>query len=175
MVYCLIFAFLLKLPLYIFHLWLPRAHVEAPVAGSMILAGVLLKLGGYGLIRVFPIIYFFKFRYLFVSVGLFGGLLSGLVCLSQIDVKALVAYSSVGHMGIVLCGVLSFTRVGEVGGYVIIIGHGFCSSGLFCMVNFIYERFVSRRIFLIRGLMVIFPSMVFLMVCYMCSEYILST
>jgi len=84
---------------------------------------------------------------LFVSVGLFGGLLSGLVCLSQIDVKALVAYSSVGHMGIVLCGVLSFTRVGEVGGYVIIIGHGFCSSGLFCMVNFIYERFVSRRIF----------------------------
>jgi len=59
MVYCLIFAFLLKLPLYIFHLWLPRAHVEAPVAGSMILAGVLLKLGGYGLIRVFPIIYFF--------------------------------------------------------------------------------------------------------------------
>jgi NADH-ubiquinone oxidoreductase chain 4 len=104
----LLIAFLVKLPLFLVHLWLPRAHVEAPVAGSMILAGVLLKLGGYGLMRVLM-----KFTFLFnrlggfvISLSLVGMVSIGLVCCRMNDLKALVAYSSVAHMGLVVSGLL---------------------------------------------------------------------
>jgi NADH-ubiquinone oxidoreductase chain 4 len=157
----LISAFLLKLPMFIFHLWLPKAHVEAPVAGSIVLAGVLLKLGGYGLIRVFGLVDPLLLAPGMVSIGLLGGLITGLVCLGQIDVKSLVAYSSVGHMGIALAGVFRITVAGVGGAYTILIGHGLCSSGLFCTVNYFYERSLSRRVLLLKGLMTIAPSLIF--------------
>lgn len=155
------FAFIVKLPMFLVHLWLPKAHVEAPVAGSMILAGVLLKLGGYGLIRVLPL-----FResnkllsWLWVSVRLVGGVVVRLICLRQVDVKALIAYSSVAHIGLVLAGLVVFGWWGLNGAVVVIIGHGLCSSGLFCLANIVYERIGSRSLLIRKGLINFIPRM----------------
>jgi NADH-ubiquinone oxidoreductase chain 4 len=105
------FAFLVKIPIFLVHLWLPKAHVEAPVAGSIILAGVLLKLGGYGLLRVYSFIILRGVinNFVWVAISLVGGVLVSLICLRQIDLKALIAYSSVAHIGIVLAGLMTLT------------------------------------------------------------------
>ena len=158
----LIIAFLVKLPVYIGHLWLPKAHVEAPVAGSIILAGVLLKLGGYGFIRVTPFIEYTlrDFSSLLVSLGLVGGVLASFICIRQTDCKSLVAYSSVAHIALVLVGISLNSWLGVGGAVIIIVAHGLCSSGLFSLVGMIYERISTRRITLIRGLVGIAPLMV---------------
>nr|WHN64153.1 NADH dehydrogenase subunit 4 [Chalcopteryx rutilans] len=160
--FALVFAFLVKMPIFLFHLWLPKAHVEAPVAGSMILAGVLLKLGGYGLMRVFPIFCLVgSYSCLVVSVSLVGGFLVSLICLRQVDLKSLIAYSSVAHMGIVLAGAFTYTSWGLAGSYTLMLAHGLCSSGLFCLANISYERLGSRSMFVNKGLMSLMPSMSF--------------
>nr|APT41488.1 NADH dehydrogenase subunit 4 [Trichopygomyia trichopyga] len=157
----LILAFLVKMPMFLVHLWLPKAHVEAPIAGSMILAGVLLKLGGYGLIRMLMIIQdlSLKVSFIWVSISLVGGSLVSLLCLCQTDMKSLIAYSSVVHMGIVIGGVMTMTYWGYSGSYGLMIAHGLCSSGLFCLANIVYERSGSRSLLVNRGLLNLMPSL----------------
>nr|YP_009512589.1 NADH dehydrogenase subunit 4 [Gennadas parvus]AXJ93156.1 NADH dehydrogenase subunit 4 [Gennadas parvus] len=156
-----VFAFIVKLPMFLVHLWLPKAHVEAPVAGSMILAGVLLKLGGYGLVRVLPLFSEVNknLSWLWVSVSLVGGVVVSLMCLRQVDIKALIAYSSVAHMGLVLSGLVVFGWWGLNGAVIVMVGHGLCSSGLFCLANMVYERVGSRSLLVSKGLMNFMPSM----------------
>jgi len=133
MILSLIMAFLVKLPIFFGHLWLPKAHVEAPVAGSIILAGVLLKLGGFGLYRVISlkIINIMKYRRYFVGLGLMRMVYVGIICCRLNDLKALVAYSSVSHIALVYSGLITLKMWGIEGSLIIIIRHGLSSSGLF--------------------------------------------
>nr|QQL02931.1 NADH dehydrogenase subunit 4 [Cyprinella formosa formosa] len=155
---CLI-AFLVKMPLYGVHLWLPKAHVEAPVAGSMVLAAILLKLGGYGMIRMMMMLdpLSKNLIYPFIILALWGIIMTGSICLRQTDLKSLIAYSSVSHMGLVAGGILIQTPWGFTGAIILMIAHGLVSSMLFCLANTAYERTHSRTMVLARGLQVIFP------------------
>nr|AND96336.1 NADH deshydrogenase subunit 4 [Onitis alexis] len=158
---CMNMVFFVKMPMYLVHLWLPKAHVEAPVSGSMILAGVMLKLGGYGLLRLMAIFMKIgvKINIIFIIISMFGGLLVSLICLRQIDIKSLIAYSSVAHMGLVLGGIMTMSYWGMCGALVMMLAHGLCSSGLFCLANINYERLLSRSMFLNKGLINLMPSM----------------
>nr|QAX91189.1 NADH dehydrogenase subunit 4 [Parrhinotermes sp. B MW-2019] len=158
---CMVLAFLVSMPMFLVHLWLPSAHVEAPVSGSMILAGVLLKLGGYGLFRVFPLLIsgFFGLSFVWVIISLVGGIFVSLYCMRQTDLKSLIAYSSVAHMGLVIGGIMIFNYWGACSSFALMIAHGLCSSGLFCLSNISYERLGSRSLLINKGLMGFMPSM----------------
>nr|AML26260.1 NADH dehydrogenase subunit 4 [Leiodidae sp. BMNH 1274324] len=155
----MLIVFLVKLPLFMLHLWLPKAHVEAPVSGSMILAGVMLKLGGYGILRLMLIFKNFSLNIMLINFSLIGSLIISLICLRQVDMKSLIAYSSVSHMGLMLSGMLTLNYWGILGGLVMMIAHGLCSSGLFCLANISYERLLSRSLFLNKGMLNLMPSM----------------
>nr|YP_009685851.1 NADH dehydrogenase subunit 4 [Aphyosemion australe]QDV92632.1 NADH dehydrogenase subunit 4 [Aphyosemion australe] len=157
---CLL-AFLVKMPLYGAHLWLPKAHVEAPIAGSMVLAAVLLKLGGYGLMRIMVVLEPLtkEMSYPFIILALWGVIMTGSICLRQTDLKSLIAYSSVSHMGLVAAGILIQTPWGFTGALILMIAHGLTSSALFCLANTNYERTHSRTMVLARGLQIILPLM----------------
>nr|YP_009741813.1 NADH dehydrogenase subunit 4 [Minous monodactylus]QID76691.1 NADH dehydrogenase subunit 4 [Minous monodactylus]QJX68136.1 NADH dehydrogenase subunit 4 [Minous monodactylus]QVD43001.1 NADH dehydrogenase subunit 4 [Minous monodactylus]WGS91508.1 NADH dehydrogenase subunit 4 [Minous monodactylus] len=157
---CLL-AFLVKMPLYGVHLWLPKAHVEAPVAGSMVLAAVLLKLGGYGMMRMMVMLdpLSKELSYPFIIFALWGVIMTGSICLRQTDLKSLIAYSSVSHMGLVVGGILIQTPWGFAGALILMIAHGLTSSALFCLANTNYERTHSRTMLLARGLQMALPLM----------------
>nr|YP_009240320.1 NADH dehydrogenase subunit 4 [Galaxias platei]AMO26377.1 NADH dehydrogenase subunit 4 [Galaxias platei] len=157
---CLI-AFLVKMPLYGVHLWLPKAHVEAPIAGSMVLAAVLLKLGGYGMMRMMLVLdpLTKELAYPFIVLALWGIIMTGTICLRQTDLKSLIAYSSVSHMGLVAGGILIQTPWGFTGAIILMIAHGLASSALFCLANTSYERTHSRTMLLARGMQMVLPLM----------------
>nr|QWX94980.1 NADH-ubiquinone oxidoreductase chain 4 [Plaxiscelis pagana] len=155
----LVMAFLVKMPMVFLHFWLPKAHVEAPVSGSMILAGVLLKLGGYGLYRVLYFMNDFYYNYLWIIISLFGSFLVGLLCLVQVDIKSMIAYSSVAHMGLVISGIMTCSCYGFLGSLILMIGHGLCSSGMFALANMLYERSHSRSLFINKGFITFMPTM----------------
>nr|AOQ30894.1 NADH dehydrogenase subunit 4 [Pleurobranchaea sp. TY-2016] len=152
-------AFLVKLPMYGVHLWLPKAHVEAPLAGSMILAGILLKLGGFGIYQMkFSLnLVCDEWSVVIVSLSLWGGILASLMCMRQMDVKSFVAYSSVGHMSIVIAGLILDSSWGIFSAVVTMMAHGFSSSAMFCLAYFSYKKSFTRNIPYMKGMLQVFP------------------
>nr|AIA77342.1 NADH dehydrogenase subunit 4 [Argiope amoena] len=158
-----ILAFLVKMPMFLFHLWLPKAHVEAPVEGSMILAAVLLKLGGYGLIRFSPLLYakIIPLNFWISSISLIGAIMTSMNCIRQKDLKSLIAYSSVAHMGMVLASIMTLNFIGIYGAILMMVAHGLSSSALFLMVNMIYTKHHTRNIISFKGLWNSFTNITF--------------
>ena len=153
-------AFAIKVPLFPFHTWLPDAHTEAPTAGSVILAAVLLKMGTYGLMRfnfaLFPE-QSREWAWLFITLAIVGIIYGALVAMVQPDVKRLVAYSSVAHMGFVILGMFSFTESGMQGAIFTMLAHGVTTGALFLLVGFIYERRHTREITQFGGISNVMP------------------
>jgi NADH-quinone oxidoreductase subunit M len=158
------FAFFLsfasKIPMFPFHIWLPEAHVEAPTIGSVLLAGILLKLGVYGFLRysltLFPYasLYFSPLVYLLSIIGI---IYASFTAIRQTDIKRIIAYSSIAHMNLVTIGIFSFNVLGIEGSLLQSISHGFVSGGMFLMVGILYERYHSRLLYYYGGLVHVMP------------------
>jgi len=141
-------GFMVKTPIYMVHVWLPKAHVEAPVAGSIVLAGILLKLGSYGLILFCPL-FTRNILILYLSLRVWGSIYCRMICIRQWDLKRLIAYSSVVHMGVVTVGVVRGLKVGYQSAVMMVVAHGVCSPILFALAYLVYNsshtRLISRN------------------------------
>ena len=153
-------SFASKIPLFPFHIWLPEAHVEAPTVGSVLLAGILLKLGVYGFLRfsliLFPnaSLYFSPFVFL---LSLLGIIYTSLAAVRQTDIKRIIAYSSIAHMNLVVLGIFSFNAVGIEGSIIQSVSHGFVAGGLFFLIGILYDRYHSRSLYYYGGLVHVMP------------------
>lgn len=166
-------AFAIKIPLFPLHTWLPDAHVEAPTEGSMMLAGVMLKLGVYGFFRfvlpVFPEAAQY-WAWLFIFIGVVGIIYASLVAMVQTDIKKLIAYSSIAHMGYVIVGLFSFNISGLTGAYYQVLAHGITSSALFFMVGLIYYKTKTRVIKDYGGLASVAPYFSIFFFIFTCAS-----
>jgi len=153
-------SFAIKIPMFPFHIWLPEAHVEAPTEGSVLLAGVLLKLGSYGFLRflmpLFPNSTYY-FSPLVILISCLGIFYTSFVTLKQIDIKRIIAYSSVSHMNVCILGLFSFHSLGIAGSIHLMIAHGLVSGGLFFLVGMLYNRYHTKLLKYYSGLVYTMP------------------
>lgn len=153
-------SFASKIPIFPLHIWLPEAHVEAPTVGSVILAGILLKLGVYGLVRFnltfFPLASLF-FTPLIYSLCTLGVIYASFTAIRQIDLKRIIAYSSIAHMNLIVIGLFSFNFLGFEGALFQSISHGFVSSALFFLIGILYSRYHTRSVYYYSGLVQVMP------------------
>ena len=157
---CFFLSFASKIPMFPFHIWLPEAHVEAPTVGSVLLAGILLKLGVYGFLRfsltLFPeaSLFFSPFVYLLSVIGV---IYASMSAIRQTDLKRIIAYSSIAHMNLVTIGIFSFNVLGLEGAILQSISHGFVSGGMFLLIGILYDRYHSRFLYYYGGLVHMMP------------------
>lgn len=156
-------AFFIKLPIFFFHLWLPKAHVEASTEGRMVLAGILLKLGSYGLLIFLPSLKIKRKVIVFVA---FGGIMAGLMGVLRIDMKIFIAYSSITHMSFIVLGSLGIIFIGQLGVVYMRVGHGFVSAGMFYLLSIIYKLTGSRNFYFLKGSLKKMNSLIFF--CALC-------
>lgn len=167
--FCLFLSVAIKVPVFPLHLWLPEAHVEAPTVGSVLLAGLILKLGLYVLFK-YMFVFFTKITLefsVFVSVfALISSIFAAFVSMIQIDLKRAIAYSSVAHMNLVLLGFFSFELDAVLGAILMMLSHGFVSSSLFILIGFIYERYKTRNLLYYGGILRANPKLAFFFIFF---------
>jgi proton-translocating NADH-quinone oxidoreductase chain M len=166
-------SFSIKIPMFPFHIWLPEAHVEAPTEGSVLLAGVLLKLGSYGFLRflmpLFPCATYYNSPFV-IFISCLGIFYTSFVTLKQIDIKRIIAYSSVSHMNVCILGLFTFSSIGISGSIHLMIAHGLVSGGLFFLVGMLYNRYHTKLLKYYSGLIYTMPIFSFFLFIYIVSN-----
>jgi len=166
-------SFSIKIPMFPFHIWLPEAHVEAPTEGSVLLAGVLLKLGSYGFLRflmpLFPCATYYNSPFV-IFISCLGIFYTSFVTLKQIDIKRIIAYSSVSHMNVCILGLFTFSSLGIAGSIHLMIAHGLVAGGLFFLVGMLYNRYHTKLLKYYSGLIYTMPIFSFFLFIYIISN-----